>query len=87
MAIFFIIHGAYGNSKDNWIPWLKKQLEKQNHHVIVPAFPTPDGQSLDAWINVADEEIKKLTEIKKLAEKKIKIKKLAEKINNYIFLK
>lgn len=50
-----IIHGAYGNPEENWFPWLKKELEKKGHKVFVPAFPTPDGQYLENWLNVFGE--------------------------------
>ena len=52
MTRFFIVHGAYGNPEENWIPWLKKELEKIGHEVIVPKFPTPDDQTLDNWLQV-----------------------------------
>jgi len=52
---FFIIHGAYGNPKENWLPWLKQELEKQGHEVIIPQFPTPEDQSLDNWRKVFSE--------------------------------
>ncbi|HWY79320.1 MAG TPA: alpha/beta hydrolase [Candidatus Sulfotelmatobacter sp.] len=48
----FIIHGAYGNPNDNWIPWLKKELEACGYIVTVPKFPTPEGQSLNSWLKV-----------------------------------
>lgn len=48
----FIIHGAYGNPEENWYPWLKKELQKLKLEVIVPFFPTPDGQSLESWLEV-----------------------------------
>ncbi|HVA97152.1 MAG TPA: alpha/beta hydrolase [Candidatus Acidoferrales bacterium] len=50
----FIFHGAYGGPNDNWIPWLKKELEKLGYIVIVPQFPTPKNQSLKNWLNVFD---------------------------------
>lgn len=55
MVNVFIIHGAYGDGTENWIPWLKEELEKEGCDVYVPRFPTPENQSLDNWINVFEE--------------------------------
>jgi len=49
MTKIFLIHGAFGNSKENWFPWLKQKLEELNHEVIIPTFPTPENQSLENW--------------------------------------
>ena len=49
---FFIIHGAYGHPKENWFPWIKEKLEEKGHEVFAPAFPTPEDQTLDNWLNV-----------------------------------
>ena len=49
---FFIIHGIYGHPEENWLPWLKKELENSGHEVIVPKFPTTVGQSLENWMNI-----------------------------------
>ena len=51
----FIIHGAYGNSEENWFPWLKEELEKLEYKVFVPDFPTPEGQTLDNWREVFED--------------------------------
>ena len=51
---FVIFHGAYGNPNENWIPWLKAELEKLGHPVLVPKFPTPDMQDLGNWLEVFD---------------------------------
>jgi len=58
----FLIHGAYGNPDENWLPWLKEKLEKLNYEVIVPIFPTPEGQSLSAWEKVFEKHIGTLDE-------------------------
>jgi len=47
-----ICHGAYGDPHDNWIPWLKQELEKLGQDVHTPKFPTPQGQNLDNWMKV-----------------------------------
>lgn len=26
MKNYFIIHGSFGNSQENWFPWLEKQI-------------------------------------------------------------
>jgi uncharacterized protein len=62
MTNLIIIHGAYGNPQDNWIPWLKKELEKIGCKVFVPKFPTPESQSLENWMEVFEEYKKYLDE-------------------------
>lgn len=48
----FILHGTEGYPEENWFPWLKEELEKQNFHVIVPQFPTPKEQTPETWFQV-----------------------------------
>jgi predicted alpha/beta hydrolase family esterase len=57
----YIIHGAFGNPQENWIPWVKKQLENKGYTVIVPKFPTPEGQNLQAWMDIIDSEKENMT--------------------------
>lgn len=47
----FIFHGSFGNSEDNWIPWLKTELEGLGYDVITPDLPTPQGQDLKNWLS------------------------------------
>jgi hypothetical protein len=54
MVNVIIIHGSYGNPEENWIPWLKFELEKLGFKVYVPEFPTPENQNLDNWLKVFD---------------------------------
>ena len=52
MATIFIFHGSYGHPEENWFPWLRDELAKLGHEVYVPAFPTPEGQELEIWLDV-----------------------------------
>lgn len=48
----FIIHGAYGYPEENWFGWLKAEINRLGIVCYNPRFPTPQKQSLTAWINV-----------------------------------
>ena len=47
---YFIIHGSFGSPFVNWLPFLRKELEKDNNEVYTPDFPTGVGyQNYDNW--------------------------------------
>ena len=52
-----VLHGAYGAPETNWFPWLSDRLTKSGHDVSIPKLPTPEGQSLEAWLDVIDESL------------------------------
>lgn len=52
-----IIHGTQGSPEGNWFPWLAERATERGADAVVPAFPTPDGQSLSAWERVAEDSI------------------------------
>jgi hypothetical protein len=52
-----ICHGAHGAPDTNWFPWLHAELEAAGIDVQRPRFPTPAGQSLEAWFQVYDRAI------------------------------
>lgn len=46
-----IVHGLGGNSRCNWFPWLKEELEKLGSNVVVPDFPNSNTPKLDEWLS------------------------------------
>jgi uncharacterized protein len=58
----FILHGTYGTPDGNWEPWLRERLVDLGCEVIAPKLPTPDGQSLEAWMQMFDRYIDQLDE-------------------------
>lgn len=58
----FLIHGSKGNPHNNWFPWLRVKLILKGYKVIVPRFPTPEGQLLDVWIKTFEKYIPRLNE-------------------------
>ena len=49
-----VLHGAHGGPDTNWFPWLHATLEARGIDVVRPRFPTPQGQSLPAWLDTYD---------------------------------
>ncbi len=58
----FIIHGWGADSKSDWIPWLKKELEKKNFEVFAPDMPDTDEPIIEDWLNSLEELLADLDE-------------------------
>ncbi len=52
-----VLHGAHGGPDTNWFPWLHSVLEAQDLEVVRPGLPTPQGQSLTAWLDAYDSAV------------------------------
>ena len=55
-----VLHGAHGGPDTNWFPWLQAELKIEGIEVLRPRFPTPKGQSLEAWLNTCDLAVESL---------------------------
>lgn len=77
---FVLFHGSFGNPEENWLPWLKRELESMGQEVVVPQFPVDDWeeltklgesyisskQTLDNWLNAFEPIAKSFKESDKL---------------------
>jgi len=52
----FIFHGTGASKNDHWFPWLQEKLEEKGVKVCRPDFPTPEGQELENWLEMLDEQ-------------------------------
>ncbi len=62
MKNYFIIHGSFGNSRENWFGWLEELLTKRGDIVYNFNYPTPNGQNYKNWAKVLDNVKDKITE-------------------------
>lgn len=47
----FVVHGTGGSPDGNWFPWLADELEARGIETRVPAFPTPEDQRRETWLD------------------------------------
>lgn len=52
----FIFHGTGAGKYDHWFPNIAQKLEEEGVEVCRPEFPTPEGQNLQNWIRVLEEQ-------------------------------
>ncbi len=51
MTRVIIVHGWEGGSHDDWLPWLKTELEKRGHEVLMPDMPDTGIPVIEKWVD------------------------------------
>jgi predicted alpha/beta hydrolase family esterase/uncharacterized LabA/DUF88 family protein len=46
-----IVHRWSGGPDDDWRPWLKDELEKRGHEVLIPEMPDTEVPVIEKWVN------------------------------------
>ena len=46
----FIVHGWGGTPEEDWLPWLKTQLEEKGFTVFVPQMPDTMRPQIETWV-------------------------------------
>ncbi|MFC2135154.1 alpha/beta hydrolase [Bacteroidota bacterium] len=52
--MFYIMHGRGSTHKDEWIPWLKSELESKDYEVDTPKMPFVNFPSPEKWAGTLD---------------------------------
>ncbi len=55
MKNYFIIHGTFGNNKENWFEWLENELTGRGFVVYNFNYPTPEGHNFENWSKVLNQ--------------------------------
>jgi uncharacterized protein len=58
MKRIIIVHGWSGSPNDNWLPWIKSELEILGHEVLTPAMPDTDNPAIEKWVNCLSETVR-----------------------------
>ena len=51
MKRVFIVHRWSGSPTDDWIPWLREELERHGYEVLVPGMPDSDAPMIEKWVH------------------------------------
>ncbi|KKU91775.1 MAG: hypothetical protein UY23_C0001G0381 [Candidatus Jorgensenbacteria bacterium GW2011_GWA1_48_11] len=54
MRRVFLIHGWMGSPHGDWLPWLKRELEKKGFDAFAPHMPEPAKPEIKSWISQID---------------------------------
>jgi predicted alpha/beta hydrolase family esterase len=58
MKKVYLIHGWEGTPDNNWLPWLKKELEAQGFDVFAPLMPGTENPVKSVWLKAMQDLVK-----------------------------
>lgn len=53
-----IVHRWGGSPESDFLPWLKKELEKREYEVSAPKMPDTDYPKIEAWVEKLNQKVK-----------------------------
>jgi predicted alpha/beta hydrolase family esterase len=53
----FLVHGWGDNPEVNWLPWIKKELERKGFKVTAPFMPDTDYPKISAWVKTLKDAV------------------------------
>ena len=62
MKNYFIIHGTFGNNRENWFGWLENVLKEKGFAVYNFNYPTPNGHNFENWSKVLSQARDEISE-------------------------
>jgi predicted alpha/beta hydrolase family esterase len=62
MSKTVIIHGTKGSPEGNWFRWIAERIGGLGVDVLIPRMPTPEGQSLAAWLEAFEASVGRVNE-------------------------
>lgn len=62
MKNIYLIHGWGGNPNEPMLVWLKIELEKVGHKVVVPEMPDTEHPVIEKWVGKLNESVKQINE-------------------------
>jgi len=57
MSKIILVHGWDGSPEDDWLPWIKTELESKGNTVLAPEMPDTEQPKIDLWVNHLNETI------------------------------